>query len=86
MGSVGPCVNIQDGVCTSVPCDVHVYNCLHCLDGGIAALTAPERFCQQCRQDFSKEHECYEIEDDPEGITEAKEQSGTPVSEEMVVP
>ena len=73
-------------MCTSVLCDVHVYNCLHCLDGGIAALTAPERICQQCQQDFSKEHECYEIEDDPEGITEAMEHSGTPLPEEMVVP
>ena len=66
-------------MCVQLPSLYHV-------DGGIAALPAPERFCQQCGQDFFKEHEYCEIEDDPEGITEAKEQSGTLLPEEMVVP
>ena len=50
------------------------------VDGGIAALPGPERFCGNCRRDFSKEHE-----DDSEGIMESKEESGIPPSEEMVV-
>ena len=64
--------------CLPVPCTMHV-------DGGIAALPAPERFCGKCRRDFYKEHDCYEIEDDSGGITKAKEESGIPPSEEMVV-
>ena len=59
--------------CLPVPCTVHA-------DGGIAALPGPERFCRNCRRDFSKEHE-----DDSGNITEAKEESGIPPSEEMVV-
>ena len=63
--------------CLPVPCTMHV---------GIAALPAPERFCENCRQDFYQEHDSYEIEDDSGGITKAKEESGIPLSEEMVVP
>ena len=59
--------------CLPVPCTMHV-------DGGIAALPGPERFCGNCHRDFSKEHE-----DDSEGIMESKEESGIPPSVEMVV-
>ena len=79
LGSACACVWGQCNVlihtfsCLPVPCTVHA-------DGGIAALPGPERFCGNCRRDFSKEHE-----DDSGGIMEAKEESGIPPSEEMVV-
>ena len=59
--------------CLPVPCTMHV-------DRGIAAPPGPD-VCGNCRRDFSKEYE-----DDSEGIMEAKEESGIPPSEEMVVP
>ena len=74
-------------MCMCGHCDVliHTFNCLPVpctahADGGIAALLVPERFCGNCQRDFYKEHE-----DDSGSITEAKEESGIPPSEEMVV-